>query len=212
MQFSYTRTIWYYRQGVLSFCRIKNNFGYNTTFCSWMVCILALDATSMDAAKSSLSICVNVWSGYKFSTVSERRIARISYQHKGIFAFCFLGWTKVTLLVHFKSDSSKCKIPPSWVAQQWTQVLLRASFRLPRFSTALTQPQHSQFTSGSFCLLANQHMLEDTAQKSKTLVKAFCIPHFLSILSLSPSFYLFLFWFSNRFLGLAPLQDTRMVY
>lgn len=163
--------------------------------------------TPMDVRKSSTSICVNVWSGYKFSIANDRKIARISYQHNGITAYCFLGWTKVPLLVLSKSDNSKCEITPSWLAQQWTQVLLRASFRLLRFSTALKQPQHSQFTSGRFCLPENQHrhILEDTAQKSKTLVKTFCIPiFFLFFLSLSPSFYLFVFWFSIWFLGLAP--------
>lgn len=142
--------------------------------------------------------------------------------------FCFLGWTKVTLLVLSMSDSSKHEITPLWFAQQWTQALLRASFRLPRFSTALTQPQNSQFTFGWFCLPANQHrhMLEDTAQKSKTLLKIFVYSPFpiysfsvslarsLSLAfscspSLSSFFYLFLFWFSNRFLGLVPLQGTR---
>lgn len=179
----------------------------------------------MDATKSSISNCVNVWSAYQFSTASESKIDRISYQHKDKSAFCFLSWTKVTLLVLSKSDSSKHEITPLWLAQQWTQALLRASFKLPRFSTALIQPQHSQFTSGWFCLPANQHRytLEDTAQKSKTLliIYVFPISYPFSVslspslahsLSLSPIFLSLPFLFSNRFLGLAPLQCTRMVY
>lgn len=118
--------IWHYRQGVFSFCRTKN------THLSTMLPFTRgwsshRPWTPMDA-----------WSGYKFSPAKGSKVARNSYQHKSISAFCFVGWTKVTLLVLSKSDSSKHEITPSWLAQQWTQALLRASFRLPRFSTALT--------------------------------------------------------------------------
>lgn len=97
-----------------------------------------------------------------FSTASGRKTASISYQWKGISASCFVGWRKVMLFVLSKPASSKCELIPSWLAQQWTQALLRGRFRLPwvqhcpRTGTALSV--YSWLTSCYFRAQASLHL------------------------------------------------------
>lgn len=174
--------------------------------------------TPMDVRECGTSICINGWRWAANSALPVGEGLPSFLTSTRAYLCCVL-WAEVRwLLVVSKPASSKHEIIQPWLAQQWTQALLRVRFRLPQVqhcpNTATPLLVYSWLTSGcvraqaSLCLQINSETCLKIQSRNPNQSYSPLLPFYFFLFSFffafSPTFWVWLLsrrapeWFISK--------------